>query len=315
MSLPPVPEAVKFVAPFIQRSLELANIEPIVAHYCRYYAANQILDKQLHLSNKDVEQFAMKLLDSLEEYKANAPEDQLAIISDEDAAQAYVEGFANKVLAKAEADMDMHRVTKTTSSTFYAASLFLEVVLVFANADTAEIHSKIKFAKFHAARIIKDMREGRDPNIYEQQPPSVSPEPKEPEQTGFSESEESVTEELIPSPKIKSQSPPIAKTVSPPPPPVSAPVTRSPSIPSPPLSQPTFVPQQNSVPSPIPAKPSVHVPLTKESVKELMSQAELVSSAQKHAKYAVSALNYDDLETAKAELRKALALLEAKDID
>jgi vacuolar protein sorting-associated protein VTA1 len=34
-----------------------------------------------------------------------------------------------------------------------------------------------------------------------------------------------------------------------------------------------------------------------------------VEQAQKHGKWAVSALDYDDYETAKTELRKALALL------
>lgn len=35
----------------------------------------------------------------------------------------------------------------------------------------------------------------------------------------------------------------------------------------------------------------------------------IVASAQKHAKWAISALNYDDVETARQELRKALELI------
>lgn len=36
---------------------------------------------------------------------------------------------------------------------------------------------------------------------------------------------------------------------------------------------------------------------------------EVLASAQKHAKWAISALNYEDVETARAELKKALELI------
>jgi len=39
--------------------------------------------------------------------------------------------------------------------------------------------------------------------------------------------------------------------------------------------------------------------------------AEIIAKAQKHAKWAISALNYDDVETAVKELRGALKLLGA----
>lgn len=40
-----------------------------------------------------------------------------------------------------------------------------------------------------------------------------------------------------------------------------------------------------------------------------MNQADIVSNVQKHAKYAISALNYEDTDTATEELTKALELL------
>lgn len=324
MTLPPVPAAAKFVAPFIQRSIELEKIEPIVAYYCQYHAVQLILAQDLHLRDSTVSQFANSLLDGMEDYKGNAPEDQIAILGEEDVAEAYVEGFAAKVLAKAEADMDNHRVTRATSSTFYAASIFLDVLNVFPNIDKTDLKAKIRFAKFHAARIIKDVQAGRDPNMYDngaEPQAQAQDEAKEttgsqkPEDSSFHSDTRSLTEEMSPSPQVNPESPseeipplsslsdaasPSKTSVLPQIPPSHSPFSS-------PMSSPSSAPRPSIPPSSFPPR---RAPLTKDSVKELMSQAEMVSAAQKHAKYAVSALNYDDLETAKTELRKALALLE-----
>lgn len=45
------------------------------------------------------------------------------------------------------------------------------------------------------------------------------------------------------------------------------------------------------------------------NMKSVMAEAATTTAAQKHAKYAISALNYDDVDTAVAELNKALAIL------
>lgn len=47
------------------------------------------------------------------------------------------------------------------------------------------------------------------------------------------------------------------------------------------------------------------------SLQEIMSKEETINKAQRSAKYAISALNYDDIPTAKAELQSALKYLES----
>ena len=48
---------------------------------------------------------------------------------------------------------------------------------------------------------------------------------------------------------------------------------------------------------------------TKQDIYELMSRAEAIDKAQRSAKYAISALNYDDIATAREELTQALQAL------
>mmetsp|Transcript_2850 Transcript_2850/g.2772 ORF Transcript_2850/g.2772 Transcript_2850/m.2772 type:complete len:425 (+) Transcript_2850:84-1358(+) len=54
-----------------------------------------------------------------------------------------------------------------------------------------------------------------------------------------------------------------------------------------------------------------HEHLTKENVSSIVDKAEQISKIQKHAKFAISALNYDDLDTAERELLQGLELLRA----
>ncbi|KAL8277954.1 hypothetical protein RQP46_009586 [Phenoliferia psychrophenolica] len=72
--------------------------------------------------------------------------------------------------------------------------------------------------------------------------------------------------------------------------------------PPPPVSQPRYVapapPAPAPVPAPMPTAPHADV-----------YDPSVVAQIQKHAKWAVSALNYDDYETARKELRLALAML------
>lgn len=53
-----------------------------------------------------------------------------------------------------------------------------------------------------------------------------------------------------------------------------------------------------------------HKPITRESLAEIIDTTEQIAQIQKHAKFAISALNYEDLETAEKELSKSLEILQ-----
>ena len=60
-----------------------------------------------------------------------------------------------------------------------------------------------------------------------------------------------------------------------------------------------------------PSGPVVHEKYTSSELENMMDRAEKIEKAQKMAKYAISALNYEDISTAKQELKDALNLLES----
>ncbi|ODV77941.1 DUF605-domain-containing protein [Suhomyces tanzawaensis NRRL Y-17324] len=53
-----------------------------------------------------------------------------------------------------------------------------------------------------------------------------------------------------------------------------------------------------------------HHQVTKQDVSSIIDRTELIAKIQKHAKFAVSALNYEDIETAEKEMAQGLALLQ-----
>ncbi|GME84522.1 unnamed protein product [Ambrosiozyma monospora] len=55
-----------------------------------------------------------------------------------------------------------------------------------------------------------------------------------------------------------------------------------------------------------------HSSVTKQDVEQMMRNDEIISLAQKKAKFAISALNYEDVETAIKELQEALKLLKGE---
>jgi vacuolar protein sorting-associated protein VTA1 len=60
---------------------------------------------------------------------------------------------------------------RQTADTFQAAATFLELGNIWGPPD-AETQSKIKYAKFHAVRIARAIKEGKDPNESNPQPAS-----------------------------------------------------------------------------------------------------------------------------------------------
>ena len=86
----------------------------------------------------------------------------------------------------------------------------------------------------------------------------------------------------------------------PPPPPPS--LASAPKIP-PPVPQPHGLGLSSPPPSALP------VPISTSTVPSAPPTRKQIEQTQKHAKWAISALEFDDIETARAELRKALAMI------
>ena len=98
------------------------------------------------------------------------------------AGKAVVEQFGLSTFTKADNAMRADKVTKQTADTFLAAAAFLELLQIWGALET-EITQKIKFAKFHALRIVKAIKAGEDPNLSNPKPepaPENIPPPLDP---------------------------------------------------------------------------------------------------------------------------------------
>ncbi|SPQ18443.1 9aa4dbfc-c348-4341-8ade-b453861e1da3 [Thermothielavioides terrestris] len=156
------------------KAAQLRTVKPIMAYWCDYWAVNQILAKQLHTSDQDILAYTTASVEKLEQTKSDyANEDA---VTDDAAGQAYVEQFAQETLDRAERAVRANRVTQQTATTFDAAATFFHVANIWGPVDR-ETQQKIKYAKWNAARIIKAIKEGKDPN--ESNPKHEQPAPVE----------------------------------------------------------------------------------------------------------------------------------------
>ncbi|KAF8017423.1 hypothetical protein BT93_H2560 [Corymbia citriodora subsp. variegata] len=147
-------EPAKVLLPYLQRADELQKHEPVVAYYCRLYAMDRGLRIPQSERTKTTNALLNSLIKQLEKDKKSltlGPEDNL-----------YLEGFALNVFGKADKQDRAGRADLNTAKTFYAASIFFEIVNQF-GALQPDLEQKQKYAAWKAADIRKALKEGRKP--------------------------------------------------------------------------------------------------------------------------------------------------------
>ncbi|CAG8569751.1 7646_t:CDS:2 [Ambispora leptoticha] len=169
-SLPPLPDELRFINPYLQKGQELQKREPVISYFCtyyfgrtffgfgNYYAAKLAIGKGL--KTKESKAFLATLLDVLEAEKKGMAEHE--IISNDMAGSAYVENFGLKVFFNADNEDRAGKATKKTAKNFFHASQFLELLKIFGDIDP-EIEKKIKYAQWKAASINKAITNGQTP--------------------------------------------------------------------------------------------------------------------------------------------------------
>ncbi|KAL4916987.1 Vta1 like-domain-containing protein [Aspergillus aurantiobrunneus] len=158
-----IPAALKSmdVGRFAVRAAQLDKAKPIIAYWCKFYIVNQIIERGLHASDDEVKLYTTELMEKLEQFQSKNRDNDA--ITDSMAASAYVEEFGLEVFGRAEAAMRADKVTKQTADTFQAAATFLELCQTWKPLEP-EVAAKVKFAKYHAVRIVKAIKAGEDPN-------------------------------------------------------------------------------------------------------------------------------------------------------
>lgn len=163
------------ISAFASRAAQLDKHKPIIAYWLRFYMTQKIIAKNLHLADAECTTYTTDLMETLETTKAQNPTDDALL--DEVVAYAYCEQFALQVFSKGDNEVRGDKVTKATADTFLAAATFLEMLSVWKNPLEPEAQSKLKYAKYHAARILRAIKAGEDPNASnpKQETPAVSP--------------------------------------------------------------------------------------------------------------------------------------------
>ncbi|GJP29466.1 hypothetical protein CLOM_g16739 [Closterium sp. NIES-68] len=144
----------KSLLPFLQRADELQKHDPLVAYYCRLYATEKGLKLPSKERSRETNDLLLSTLARLEKDKAAlqlSPEDSL-----------HVEGFAQRVFAKADKQDRAGQADISTAKTFYAAGLFFDVMRQFGELPP-EVEQRQRYAAWKAADIRRALADGRQP--------------------------------------------------------------------------------------------------------------------------------------------------------
>ncbi|OWB71931.1 transferase activity, transferring glycosyl groups protein [[Candida] boidinii] len=191
-----VPDEIKkLIGPTIKRANEIEQIDPAISYFCKLYASELVISEGSYKSNDKIASYAMNLLDEIEKLKNEFKESQqdiFELISDKDSAHAHTENFAISVFNRAFLEVKNHKTTKLTPDKFMASVVFMNLLKLWSPIFTEEIEMKIKYAKFHAARILKAFRSNQNPNDYT---PPEEEEQEEQEEEKDKNTEQKVNEE------------------------------------------------------------------------------------------------------------------------
>ncbi|KAI8917081.1 Vta1 like-domain-containing protein [Powellomyces hirtus] len=299
------PDELKFVTPYLQRSQELQGKEPIVAYYCKYYAVKLAVEKGMQ--SKEGKAYLFSIMDEIELDKKNLAGNE--VISNDVVGYAHIENFALRIFHNADSEDRQGRASKKTAKTFLAASMFLELLKVFGEIDT-EVKDKVRYSKFKAADIIKAIREGRTPT------PGIPGEERDDAVDGGQPTAADEPHPDFGSPYDPSFDPAAIPPRTPTnfepnsyPPPGGTPYSATPpSTHSYPTSAPKPVAASSRTSAPDAAPPISPTAANKFGA-AYDSSFKAIQAAQKHSRFAISALQYDDVKTAIENLEQALAIL------
>lgn len=170
-----IPASLKIadISRFFTRASQLEKTEPVISYWCNYWIVQQILSKGLQNADEQALIFTTGTVDRLEKYKNDHSADEG--ITDDTVGKALVEQFARQTFDRADRAVRADKVTKQTADTFLAAATFFDLLEIWGPIEN-EIKEKIKFAKYHALRIVKAIKNGEDPNLSNPKPEPVGQE-------------------------------------------------------------------------------------------------------------------------------------------
>lgn len=252
-----------------------------IGYYMRLYAVELILEDSREERSEEQTELATTLLNQVEEYKANVEgrkeEDEGAytILHDQGKAKVYVLNFAMSLYnAKLKQLQEGNWDSGLRRGLWCCLDLFHCLSKMWNMQN--ELKDRIKYCKIYLRRIAKETppRAQVDENELNEMLERMNVEDKKEEE------EKELPPEFIDEP-------------------VSEPVTE-------PVSEPVTEPKIEKTPA-SPASPAAR---STSDLRSMMDRSAVIEQIQKKAKYVISALNYEDITTAKQELTSSLSLLQ-----
>lgn len=331
-------EIKKLIGPFIKRGKEMNEIQPLISYFCYLYSAQLIISSKTHLESEEVAKYIEILLNKIEDNKktiGSLTPKLNEILLDKTKSFKLVLSFSLSIFNKSVNEINNHAASKNTVVSFMAFLNFIEVLNLWPDLKLLpenDLSKQIKYAKFHSNRILKAIKSNADPNDYITNDDEteisdfLSPSDEKKDDTVRSDtiSDTDSTVPTLPEPPSE-----IKGEINLPTAPVLIKGNKNDlGLPSAPSNLSSSSESIEIVKPVLPEKPKIvtniakrqdkkiAVPvvdeskvLSREDVENFWSKEEIISSAQRKAKFAISALNYDDIETAIIELQSALDLL------
>jgi len=327
LSLPNCPTSIKPIQHYLKIATEHEKRDPVITYWCRLAALQNGMS--LDKSSKESLAVLLPLMDWLENNKKDLADNEA--ISNEVVASAHIENHAMKLFLWADKEDRASNFNKNVVKAFYSSGMLFDVLGTFGELTPEVAHHK-KYAKWKAAYIHNCLKSGETPIAG----PMATGDDEdlafptipggEDDQTG---AEGTPFNQVPGGPAPGGQGypppggpgyPPAGGPGYPPAGGPGYPLAGGPGYPpggapggyNPPPQQPQYFPPQPVQQPPPTAAPRatnnfIPPPSGSGGVGVKLS-VEQISKAQKLCKYAVSSLDYDDLESAILNLNKALHL-------
>ncbi|KAM9971195.1 hypothetical protein ACTFIW_011171 [Dictyostelium discoideum] len=165
MDLASLPPALKPIIPYLKQSQQLEKHDLLMAYYCRVHAIQMAMDikQKMGASGSFLSIPIVKILD-----QGDADKAKLGSRLDEEDEAKYVEAFAMKAFSFADTQDRAGKANKATSTTFYSAFLFFNV-LEHMGEVSEEVKLKKKYASWRSVDINTAIKNGVTPSP----PPSI----------------------------------------------------------------------------------------------------------------------------------------------
>lgn len=310
---PEPPNQLKAIQSFMKIASDIERLDPVVAYWVRLYSVETAFS--IDKNSPECQKFLHALILWLEEFKQTHKDNEA--VSNQTVGQAHMENFVVALFNKADTIDREGKADKNTVKMFYMAAVLFEAMAAFGPL-TEEVSKKSKYAKFKAAYIQKCLKAGQTPKPGPLEGPDLEDPAYAPE-TNLPSSDPAIDQ---PSKALtdKSNNSDIG-------PPKQEPFILTPS--SAPVNPPPVKPSPASTPAkttsdyvePTKPKPTTPASLSGNSTASTITATKFhaingapltpedIISSQKYCKFANSALQYDDIQTAVANLEKALKLL------